>query len=382
MVRLDTLVKEYIKTHFNIELSRSFIQKILQLGAVKFNGEVIKRKGFKFPDASYIEKLEIDDKIVKAVIDEYVSGKTSALISERWHNEEATIQDIPNGVLQKIPSLGTDDIIYEDDNYLLVYKPPGMLVHPSSASALQDCMVYRFVKYMRENLGYVPRAGLLHRLDKPTSGLLLFAKNMRAYNHVKKQFMDRQVLKLYFVGFDLSKPTSGYARKIISFFNQDKLHNFFKLVKNYSDEDPKRVFDYVYALDSVELNGYIAMSRTRKFSRFDVSPARLKGRQFLRIKDARSTIYPLGKESKSRYPIGYTVVAIHTGRTHQIRAQFKYMGIPVVGDSLYGKKDIKSSRLELLAFGLSFYDLSNKRKYFVLPLKFWDSVKPAVERIG
>ncbi len=382
-VRLDSLVKKYVIDNFGQELSRSYIEKILTSGAVRFKNEVIKRKGFKFSDDVTYDVLEFDDTSIKKIIDEYNTGVEAVGLADQWSRADMleNIRVNPEK-LESIPDI-KDDIIFEEDNFLLAYKPPGILSHPSEKGPEEDNMVYRFMKYMKHVHGFMPRAGLLHRLDRPTQGLLLFAKNMRAYNHVKKQFMEKQLLKLYFVKHIIPERVGGIAKNVLKLEKQGRVEEFFQQLES-AEKDAKKVFDYIFSLSKVELFGYIAQHRSRKWSRFEENSKRLKNKKFLRIKDAQSIIYPVGvslnvskKDSNlptGEYGVGYTVLQLLTGRTHQIRTQFKYLGIPVYGDYMYGKSKNVDSILGLVAFGLSFYGFEGERQYFVLPRYKWRGI--------
>ncbi len=426
MPRLDAILRKYIQETFGERLSRSYIIKLLEQGVISFKGEVIKRKGLKFP-ASYIDKFQYNNDLIKAAIAEYQKGLDLSEQSILW-DQSMALGDIKldKRIIDKAFDL-RPYIVFEDQDFILTYKPAGVLSHPDKFGDPNN-MVFAFIKYMSSVHKSLPRAGLLHRLDKQTQGLLLFAKNMKAYNHVKQQFMAHQLHKLYLVAFKIPKNLSGKAKHIKKLFNNKKLKNFFTLWHTVSRENilnqSKAVFDYVLGLDHLDLFGYIAQHRSRRFSRFEETQDRLKTKYYLRIKDARSIMFPLGNlalESASKiedfgdlfnimssqgnphnFPtsdtqggmsnIGIAAIRLITGRTHQIRAQLRYLGIPVLNDHLYGRYtkntaaiipsarayamrgaqngNLSSGNMFLLAFGLSFNNLANIRQYFVLPGSF------------
>lgn len=433
MPRLDSILRKYIEEKYGERLSRSYIINLLEQGAVRFKGEVIKRKGLKFP-VNYIEKFEYSNELIKKAIDEYQKGLDLTEQSILW-DKSSSIGDIKldKALVSKAFDL-KPYIVYEDNNFILTYKPAGVLSHPDKFGNPNN-MVFAFIKYMSSVHKSLPRAGLLHRLDKQTQGLLLFAKNMKAYNHVKHQFMEHQLHKLYLVAFKISNNISGKAKYIKKLLRTDKLQKFMQLWHAIAKKNllinSKGLFDYVFSLEHIDLFGFIAQHRSRKFSRFEETKDRLKTKHFLRIKEAKSVVYPLGcvpssllkgegfgeiynlfkdnenmrtlgggDTSRGMCDIGIAAIRLITGRTHQIRAQFRYLGIPVLNDLLYGNKEsilglnkvqrgatnrpllrgvlkhdaknevLSRAQMFLLAFGLSFYNLDGKREYFAVPGEF------------
>ena len=186
--------------------------------------------------------------------------------------------------VELIPEAIPLNIIYEDDDLIIVDKPAGMVVHPGAgidSGTLANALAYHF-NTLSKTAGTV-RPGIVHRLDKDTSGLLIVAKNDLAHQRLSDQFRERSVFKLYIA-----------------------------LVHGRT------------AKDSGEIEARIgrgAHNRTRM--------AVLKG---VAGRPAH-TIY----EVAHRYP-DFTLlkVQIKTGRTHQIRVHLAYIGHPVVGDASYG----------------------------------------------
>lgn len=144
--------------------SRVKIQEGIDEGAVKVNGAVVK--------ASY--KIKPFDVI-------------TVELSEPPRDNEIIPQDIPL------------DIVYEDDELLVVNKPAGMVVHPAHGNwegTLVNALVYHFQNLPTHRNGEI-RPGLVHRIDKDTSGLLVIAKTEQAMTHLAKQFFDHSIERTY-----------------------------------------------------------------------------------------------------------------------------------------------------------------------------------------
>ncbi len=176
------------------------------------------------------------------------------------------------------------DILYEDEDFAVVNKPAGLVVHPGAGNekgTLVNAILARYPQIAEMN--YVPkRRGIVHRLDKDTSGVILIAKNAPTMQKLMRQFQDRSVEKLYLTLVERTpKTTTGRINAPI-------------------DRDP----------------------RDRK----------------------KMSVQPKGNPAISEFVIlenfrdGLTLVQVRllTGRTHQIRVHMAWMGCPVVGDRIYG----------------------------------------------
>jgi len=177
------------------------------------------------------------------------------------------------------------DIIYEDEDYFAVNKPKGLVVHPGAGN-FRGTLVAGLLNYTRQlsSVGGDLRPGLVHRLDKDTTGVLVVAKTDEAHWKLGKLFADRQVYKEYrALVWGVPHPAEGIIEKSIG--------------RNQRD---RKIF----------------------------------------------TISSRGKPARSRYTLlkdfgimSLVKVILETGRTHQIRVHMKHIGHPVVGDNMYGYKN-------------------------------------------
>jgi len=191
-------------------------------------------------------------------------------------------------------------VVYEDEDLLVVDKPAGMTVHPGpghSAHTLVNAVLARCPDL--RGVGGRERPGIVHRLDKDTSGLVIVAKNERAHLSLSRQLKERRVEK-------------GYLALV-----------------HGRVQPPEGVIEAPIARDP------------RYRQRMAVVEGGREARTAYRV---------------ARYLDSYTLVEVtpHTGRTHQIRVHFAALGYPVVGDSVYGRPSPVLGRQFLHAFRLAF----------------------------
>lgn len=250
--RLDKYLVEQLQ-----EFSRSRIQGLISDGFVDVNGHTAKKAG---------QSLE--------------SGSVVTVRIPPPAPTDLLAEDIPL------------DILFENDDLLVVNKPAGMVVHPAAGHA-SGTLVNAVLGYDPEieGIGGEERPGVVHRLDKETSGLILLAKNERAHRWLQDQFRLRTVEKTYLALVEDKPPTP--AGRVEAHIGRDPSHR-------------KRMAIVP------ESRGREAISEYRTLESF--------------------------KE--------HTLLEFHplTGRTHQIRLHCAFLGCPIVGDAVYGRK---KSSLEL-----------------------------------
>jgi 23S rRNA pseudouridine1911/1915/1917 synthase len=231
--------------------SRSRLQQLIKNGNVLVDGEVILKTGYRLENDMHIEiQLPPIEK--------------STLIPE------------------KIPL----DIVFENEDILVVNKSAGMVVHPGAGHAV-GTLVHAVLAHVPniEGIGGVQRPGIVHRLDKDTSGIIVLAKNDRAHQWLQDQFRDRQVQKTYLALVDGLPPT------------------------------PKGRIEAAIGRDT---------SQRKKMA---VTPPH-KGREAI-------------SEYKTLENFDHHAlleVKILTGRTHQIRVHMAFIECPISGDRIYGRR--------------------------------------------
>jgi 23S rRNA pseudouridine1911/1915/1917 synthase len=179
-------------------------------------------------------------------------------------------------------------VIYENDDVAVIDKPQGMVVHPGSGNrsgTLVNAMLAHCAGLAEAFGGLEARPGIVHRLDKDTSGVIITAKNPTAHEHLARQFRDRQVRKLYLA-----------------------------VVRGAPGQEAGRI------------EGNIARSRA---DRIRFVPVDAGGRRAV-------TSWRVLRRCD-----GYSLVLLapRTGRTHQLRVHMRQLGTPVLGDPLYGGAD-------------------------------------------
>ena len=260
--RLDSFLAEV-----TIDLSRSKIQSFIKSGNISVNG--VPKK------ASYL--LKEDDKVVFEI------PRTSEIKIEP----------------ENIPL----EVVYDDENMLVVNKPSGMLTHPTTiekSGTLVNALLYKYGENLSDINGEF-RRGILHRLDRNTSGLLMVAKNNKAHEFLANQIKNHTITKKY-----------------------------------------RAIAKGVIAQDEFEINSPIGRNPNQPYKmavREDGKPSRTIVKVLERFKEAT-----------------YVELTLVTGRTHQIRVHLKSINHPIYNDSLYGagQGKVKTEEQVLQSFFLRF----------------------------
>ena len=204
--------------------------------------------------------------------------------------------------------MNTITVLYEDDHVVAIDKPAGLVVHGDGRHDYPTVTDW-FVKQYPDSIhvgeesietdhGIISRPGVVHRLDRDTSGVLLLAKTDRGHQHLKQQFQNRTIKKTYTA-----------------------------VVYGQMKEDQ-------YTVDS-------PIGRSKNFGRWTAIPKSLRGQS-----RAAETLITVTKRIEQRD--GYTVIEARptTGRTHQIRVHLQYLNYPIVADPLYaGKRNTPENNL-------------------------------------
>lgn len=215
------------------------------------------------------------------------------------------------------------DIIYEDDDIVIINKPSGLVVHPAPGNydkTLVNGLLYHF-KNLSDLNGPI-RPGIVHRIDKHTSGLILVAKNNVAHRYFAQQIKEHKVVREY----------KAIVKGII---NNKALHINLPIGRNINDRQKMMV------------------TKTNS-------------------KEAITHVYPEYFYDK------YTLVkcVLETGRTHQIRVHLSHVKFPILGDDLYGKY-LDDFKQRLHAYKISFTHLDGRNLSFEVdvPNEFFEGVE-------
>lgn len=196
-------------------------------------------------------------------------------------------------------------IIFENDELLVLDKPEGWVTTKENNKSEKNVELW-LEKYYKNNL---PRNGIVHRLDKGTSGVLMVAKTGEMLKNLKKKFKNREVIKKYTAVIEGDLPMVG------------------------------------------EMNLPIGRSKY-SFGKFKVNPDG---------KNALTKFRVIKKYEIDGKKVSLVDIDLLTGRTHQIRVHFSYLGWPIVGDRLYGSKI--SGRIKLHCRLISFDDYTFESPY-------------------
>lgn len=243
-------------------------------------------------------------------------------------------------------------ILYEDSNILVIDKPAGVAVHPDGRSKEQTISDWFLKNYPKtKNVGEsifvegkeIKKSGIVHRLDKDTSGVLLLAKTQKAYEFLKNQFKDREIKKTY------NTIVSGWVKDDRGVINKP-------IGRSPSDFRRRLAGRGARGEMREAVTEYQVLKRFQLSPQEIFSPCALPGVPSGTLGQKKS----LGV---SDHKFTYLEVRPKTGRTHQIRVHMKYLNHPVACDSLYDPKGlclIGINRLALHAKAIEFKDLKGK----------------------
>ena len=269
-----------------LDIARNQIEQLIKKGFVKINGKTVKKGGVKLKPGDIVE-YEIPE-------------------SEKSEKKEVNF-DIP--------------VLYEDEDLLVINKPTGIVVHP--APSVKEPTVVDWLKskgYSLSNLAGEERFGIVHRIDKDTSGALLIAKNNKTHAFLSDQLKDKSMGRYYI--FLLNHPLK----------------------------------------EVVCVNKPIARNPKNRL---------------------KMAVVPGGRNAKTLFvPIEENLAAakLFTGRTHQIRVHLNSIGRYILGDTTYGKKTQNIPRTMLHARELYFIHPNGKKLSIIAPL--FDDFKSLLKGIN
>ncbi|MDH3004519.1 MAG: RluA family pseudouridine synthase [Candidatus Shikimatogenerans sp. JK-2022] len=257
-IRID----KFLFNNFKNKISRKEIQNYIYNGKILLNYNKIKKNKI----------LKFNDKII--LLFKFNKNKKKKIYS----NKNLKV-----------------NIFYKDKNFIIINKKSGQIVHPGYGNynnTLINWLKYYFKKKNIKQLNYNNyRYGLVHRLDKDTTGLLILAKNLKTYNFIKNEFINKKIIKKY----------------IAIIWGIPKIKK--NIIKNYIGRNIKN-----------RIKMMVMNKKNEKYGKYSITKYKV-------IKTYK--IFSLVK------------CKIETGRTHQIRVHFNYIGHPILNDKLYLNKNIK-----------------------------------------
>ncbi|MBN1494228.1 RluA family pseudouridine synthase [Candidatus Peregrinibacteria bacterium] len=245
-------------------------------------------KDFKRYSRSCLQKLILENKI--KVNGSPISSSYKLKAGDKVALELPIERKIKKPTRQRIPL----KIIFENNDLAVINKPAGMVVHASEQGqhlegALVNALLYKYGKEKLSDTGGILRPGIVHRLDKDTSGLIIIAKNNRIHKYLVNMMKNREIEK-------------KYIALLVGHLNEK-----------------------AGLIDS-------PLIKSSKYWGKIILATEGEGR------DAKTLYNVLGYFSKENYKFTLIEAQILTGRTHQIRVHFSSIGYPIAGDFLYGNK--------------------------------------------
>ena len=286
--RLDVFLAKNIKNY-----TRSFLKKLIGNKQVKLNNNLI---------TSPSTKIKYKDQITVHI----------------FHRNKQNI----------IPKKIKLDIVFEDKDILVLNKPKGMVVHPGAGNnedTLVNALLFKYKKNL-SNMNGVLRPGIVHRIDKETSGLLVIAKNNLAHSNLGNQFSEHTIKRKYLcLSWGVVRPLNG---KINTLITRDRKNRQLMTVS--------------------DINGKKAITNYKTIKVFNINDIP---------------------------KISLIECELETGRTHQIRVHLKYKGASLLGDKQYGKKNIRFKKINN-----EFFDKLNKLSGQALHAKTLEFAHPITKK--
>ena len=256
--RLDVILTKLIP-----DLTRSNLKKIIVLKQVKINNSI---------EESPSKKLKTGD-IVE-------------------------INLMPTEEIKILPKKIKIDIVHEDKDILIVNKPAGMVVHPGAGNykaTLVNALIYKYKNNLSDVSG-TTRPGIVHRIDKETSGLLVVAKNNKAHSNLGKQFSNHTIQRTYqALAWGILRPLNGKIETLIGRSRKNR-----------------------QLMSVTEITGKKSITNYKTLKVFNI---------------------------KNIPKISFIECELETGRTHQIRVHMAYKGNSLLGDQQYGKKNLRFKKI-------------------------------------
>ncbi|VEU59447.1 RluA family pseudouridine synthase [Mesomycoplasma neurolyticum] len=283
IVKYKSRIDKYISD--NTEISRNDAKKMVESSLVKVNNTIVVRK------ANFIVEK----------------------------NQIITIEKLLDKITNILPEKMDLDIVYEDDFLIVINKPSNMVVHPAPGN-LSNTLVNGLLYYFRNNLSDINglmRPGVLHRIDKDTSGLLLIAKTNEVHIFLANELKQHRIKR-------------KYKAIVENFLNHELMH-----------------IDLPIGRDPMNRQKMAILKQNSK--------------------NAMTHVYLEKNFYYQNKPLALVRCELETGRTHQIRVHLSYIKHPVLGDPLYGKK-IDDFNQRLHAYEIEFMHPNGKNMKFTIDL--------------
>lgn len=336
-VRVDS----YLAARFP-EISRTRWSRIIAAGVFEVD-EVVLRPRSLLEEGQVVKVNEVAD--FAKVLDE--SRSESEKSRQAVHDEASLFGEAASGQKKGRYVFGVEPrILFEDEHLMVLDKPEGLTVHPGAGVGIEDTLVAWLIDNGKvqpstatlswgEQVLEQARPGIVHRLDRGTSGCLVVAKDPDTHTKLAKQFADKTAGRKYWAWVD------GNATSL-----KETLH---RRARTVLEDYPSKVAFRILKSGKHSVAAPIARDEKNRL-RFAVSP--LKGKEAITHFEilAHDKVAELEKklpkvfetfgvtagsfEDDNRYSV--LDVELETGRTHQIRVHLAFLGIPIYGDGLYG----------------------------------------------